>query len=428
MAFDIERIRARFPALAIRDGDQSRIYFDNPAGTQVPQSVVDAMSRCLIESNANVQGPFATSERADAIVAGVHDAMADMLNASSPDEIIFGQNMTTLTLHMSRSIGRLLKEGDEIILSRMDHDANVAPWLLLARDLGLEVKWLPFDTDAYEFDVDVLDELLSTRTKLVCVGAASNYLGTINDVRSIADKARSAGAMTYVDAVQYVPHVATDVQACWGAIFWLAPPTSSSVLTRASCGDARSCSNRWSLTRFVPRPSISPAASRPARRVTKGWPERPRPSTTSPTSASRWAWTIMSDTRTSRAAGAMSTRRWIASFDYEAGIATHLISGLQQLPGVRVHGITDPDAMTRRVPTVIFTVDGVRPSDIAEALGQRNIFVWHGHNYAVEAAKHIGVYDAGGAVRVGPVHYNTIDEIDTLLNALSDILPRAAVA
>ena len=126
MAFDIDRIRARFPALAIRDGEQSRIYFDNPAGTQVPQSVVDAMSRCLIESNANVQGPFATSEQADAIVAGVHDAMADMLNASSSDEIIFGQNMTTLTLHMSRSIGRLLKQGDEIILSRMDHDANVA--------------------------------------------------------------------------------------------------------------------------------------------------------------------------------------------------------------------------------------------------------------------------------------------------------------
>jgi cysteine desulfurase family protein (TIGR01976 family) len=309
----------------------------------------------------------------------------------------------------------------------MDHDANVAPWLLLARDLGLEVKWLPFDTDAYEFDVNVLDELLSTRTKLVCVGAASNYLGTINDVRSIADKARSAGAMTYVDAVQYVPHVATDVQAL-GCDF-------------LACSAYKFFGPHqgilWGRAELLE--SLEPYKVRPAPEHIPGCFETGTQShegmagTTAAVDYFADIGQSMGVDYHERYAHLEGRRRYVHAamdclFDYEAGIATHLISGLKQLSGVRVHGITDPDAMTRRVPTVIFTVDGVRPSDIAEALGQRNIFVWHGHNYAVEAAKHIGVYDAGGAVRVGPVHYNTIDEIDTLLNALSDILPRAAVA
>jgi selenocysteine lyase/cysteine desulfurase len=154
MPFDLDSIRAQFPALAIRDGEASRIYFDNPAGTQVPQRVVDAMSRCLVESNANVHGYFRTSQTVDALIDDAHEAMADLLNATSPNEIVFGQNMTTITLHMSRSIGRLLKAGDEIVLSRMDHDANVAPWLLLAEDLGLNDKWLPFNTDTFEFELD----------------------------------------------------------------------------------------------------------------------------------------------------------------------------------------------------------------------------------------------------------------------------------
>jgi cysteine desulfurase family protein (TIGR01976 family) len=427
MAFDIEHVRARFPALAIRDNDVPRIYLDNPAGTQVPQSVVDAMSRCLIESNANVQGPFVTSEQADAIFAGVHEAMADMLNASSPDEIIFGQNMTTLTLHMSRSIGRLLNKGDEIILSRMDHDANVAPWLLLARDLGLEVKWLPFDTDAYEFDTDALDGLLSTRTKLVCVGAASNYLGTINDVRSIAEKARSAGAMTYVDAVQYVPHVSTDVQAL-GCDF-------------LACSAYKFFGPHqgilWGRGELLQ--SLEPYKVRPAPESIPGCFETGTQShegmagTTAAVDYFADVGQSMAGDYHDRYAHFEGRRRYVHAamdclFDYETGIAAHLISGLQQLPGVRVHGITDAEAMTRRVPTVVFTADGIRPSVIAEALGKRNIFVWHGHNYAVETAKHIGVYDAGGAVRIGPVHYNTIDEVDTLLEALADILPRVAVA
>ncbi len=190
MQFDLDAIRAQFPALAIKDADQARIYFDNPAGTQVPQLVIGQMTDCLIESNANVHGKFRTSQKVDALIADAHEAMADLLNANSPGEIVFGQNMTTITLHMSRSIGRLLQKGDEIILSQMDHDANVAPWLLLAEDLGLVVKWMPFNTDTFEFDLNKLDDLLTSKTRLVCVGAASNLTGTINDVKTICAKAK----------------------------------------------------------------------------------------------------------------------------------------------------------------------------------------------------------------------------------------------
>jgi selenocysteine lyase/cysteine desulfurase len=200
MPFDLDAVRAQFPALAITDDGRRRIYFDNPAGTQVPASVAAAMSDCLLTSNANQGGNFRTSNRADDIVASARSAMADFLNAPSPDEIVFGQNMTTITLHLSRSIGRLFRPGDEIILSRMDHDANVWPWVLLARDLELEVKWLEFDATTFEFDLSTLDGLLTDRTRLVCVGGASNLTGTLNDVAAICEKARAAGALTYIDA------------------------------------------------------------------------------------------------------------------------------------------------------------------------------------------------------------------------------------
>ena len=212
MDYPLDSIRERFPALAIEDSGTPRIYLDNPAGTQIVDTVAARMRDCLIENNANVEGAFETSRRADRIVAEAHGAMADFLNASSADEIVFGQNMTTLTLHISRSIGRTLKPGDEIIVSRMDHDANVTPWTLLAEDLRLRVRWLPFDTETFEFDLSVLENLISERTKLVCLGGASNLTGTINDVARVAKIARDAGALSYIDAVQLAPHVPIDVQ------------------------------------------------------------------------------------------------------------------------------------------------------------------------------------------------------------------------
>ena len=185
MQIDLESIRSQFPALAITDDGVRRIYFDNPAGTQVPQSVADAVADALLHKNANLGGYFASSAAADKVVAGARSAMADFLNAPSHDEIIFGPNMTTLTLHLSRSIGQWLKPGDEIVLSRMDHDANVWPWVLMARDRGIKIKWLPFNKETFEFDLEILDDLLTDRTRLLCVGGASNLTGTINDVAAI---------------------------------------------------------------------------------------------------------------------------------------------------------------------------------------------------------------------------------------------------
>jgi cysteine desulfurase family protein (TIGR01976 family) len=427
MQYDADAIRSQFPALANRDGETPRIYFDNPAGTQVPQSVVDRMSECMLECSANVGGYFRTSESATAIVADAHIAMADLLNASSADEIVFGQNMTTITLHISRSIGRQMQAGDEIILTRMDHDANVQPWVLLARDLGLEVKWLPFDLDTFEFDLSLLDDLLSDKTKLVCVGGASNLTGTINEIRTISKKARDAGAWTFVDAVQSVPHVSTDVQEL-GCDFLVCSAYKFFGPHQGILWGRRDVLEQLEAYKVRPAPDELPGCFETGTQSHEGMA-----GTTDAVDYFAWVGETFASRYQEQNEKYEGRRRHVHAamdclFDYETALAMRLIDGLQQLPCVRIQGITAKDAMARRVPTVAFTVAGVAPSAIAESLARKNIFVWSGHNYAVELAMALGIYDAGGAVRVGPVHYNNKDEIDFMLNALDEILPRANVA
>lgn len=427
MTYDLDTIRAQFPALSIADNGMPRIYFDNPAGTQVPLCVADSMTACLLETNANVGGLFETSRRATSLVHDAHVAMADFLHAADPDEIIFGQNMTTITLHLSRSIGRLFKPGDEIILTRMEHDGNVSPWMLMARDMGLEVKWLPFDTDTFEFDLKKLDELLTDKTKLVCVGGASNLTGTINDIKTIASKARAAGALSFIDAVQLAPHVPIDVQDI-GCDFLV-------------CSAYKFFGPHQGILwgRRDVLESLEPYKLRPAP------DELPGSYETGTQSHEGMAGTIAAVNYFAGIGATMAQEYHPAFarygercchihaalaylFDYEEQLARHLIQGLQQLPGIRIQGIADPDALSRRVPTVAVTIDGIDPVLIAEQLGRRNIFVWSGHNYAVEVARHLGIYDQGGALRIGPVHYNSVAELDQLLNALDDILPAVNAA
>ncbi len=427
MTFDLEAIRSQFPALSIIDGESPRIYFDNPGGTQVSQMVVDRMSDCLIQSNANIQGYFRTSHLIDALIEGAHEAMADLLNAQSGDEIVFGQNMTTLTLHISRSIGRCFKPGDEIILSCMDHDANVAPWLLLARDLGLEVRWMPFNTETFEFDLEKLDALLTDRTKLVCVAGASNLTGTINDIKAISARAHDAGAWTYIDAVQSVPHISTDVQdldcdflVCSAYKFF--GPHQGMLWGRRE------------LLEMLEPYKVRPASKKiPACFETGTQNHEGMAGTTAAVDYFAWIGESMAARYQEQNSHFEGRRKYVHAamdclFAYERDIAAHLINGLQQLPGVRIQGITAADAMDRRVPTVSFTVEGIASDVIAKQLAVQNIFVWSGHYYAVEVAKSLGIYDSGGAVRVGPVHYNSIAEIDQLLNALDSILRRTNVA
>ena len=405
-AFDAALVRSQFPALAITDGGTPRIYFDNPAGTQVPQRVIDRTVDCLINRNANLGGYFKTTIAAGELVDEAHRASADFYNAPSPSEIVFGQNMTSLTLHMSRCLGHRFKAGDEIVLSRMDHDANVAPWLLLADDLGLVVRWMDFNPESYEFPDDALTKVLSNKTRLVALGLASNCTGTVNDVKRFAAEARAAGALVYVDAVQYAPHGAIDVQDL-GADFlvssaykWFGPHQGilwgrEALLKEAFCYKVR------------------PAGE-----------DLPHKFETGTLSHEGMAGTLgaieyleqfgAGETRATRIASA-----WTRLADYERRLTLKLIDGLRSFKGLTIRGITSANAMHRRVPTVSFTLDGHHPDDLAKAFAADNIFVWSGHNYAIEPVTCMELMDKGGVLRVGLAHYNTEVEVDALLSSLT---------
>ncbi len=419
---NIDHIRAQFPALSPGGDATAPVFLDNPGGTQVPQTVIDAMVNCLVHANANLGGAFDTSERSEAIVAQAHVAMADFMNASSPREIIIGQNMTTLTLHISRSIGRLFSEGDEIIVTTMDHDANVSPWLLMARDHGLVVKFLPFNRETYEFDLTELDALLTNRTKLVAFNHASNMTGTINDVKSVVEHAHAIGALVYVDSVQFAPHGVIDVQDL-GCDFLVCSPYKffgphMGVL--------------WGRESLLLE--LDPYKVRPA---SDDLPDRFETGTLSHEGMAGITATIdyfatigrnqADELYRSRYTHFNGRRQNLCAAldyltDYEIPLTRSLIGGLSALPGVKVHGITNPNAMNSRVPTVSFTAEGHHPRDIAVALGKKGIQVWDGHNYAVEPVNHLGLMESGGVVRVGLAHYNTIEEVNLAVEAIAQHL------
>ena len=423
MNYDLEQIRGKFPALNIKDSGIRRIYFDNPAGTQVPIEVIEAVQKCMIESNANIQGGFETSNRVDKILDEFHQSMADFINAISSEEIIFGQNMTTLTLHISRSIGRLLSKGDEIILSRMDHDANISPWLLLAEDIGLTVKWLSFDTEKYEFDLNCLENLLSDKTKLICIGGASNLLGTINDIKSICKIAKKANALTYIDAVQLAPHVSIDVQdidcdflVC-SAYKFFGP--HQGIL--------------WGKRKLLK--SLSPYKVRPATSELPGCFETGTQShegmagTTAAVNYFAWIGREYAETYQIENKYKNERTKFVHAaldylFEYEKYLTIDLIEGLQNIKNVQVQGITEKNALDRRLPTVSFSVSGLSPSRIAEGLAKENIFVWSGHSYALEVVKSLNLLDEGGVLRTGPVHYNTISEVHEFLEILDKLISK----
>jgi cysteine desulfurase family protein (TIGR01976 family) len=306
-----------------------------------------------------------------------------------------------------------MRPGDEIVVSRMDHDANVWPWVLLARDLELEIRWLPFNTGTYEFDPGSLDDVLTDRTRLVCIGGASNLLGTINDVAAVCAKARAHGALTYIDAVQSVPHVATDVQAI-GCDFLVCSPYKFFGPHQGVLYGRSEVMEQLEPYRVRPAPSKFPGSFETGTQSIEGCA-----GITAAVDYLAWIGTSMAGAsdRPSALTAAMKLL-----FEYEKSLGAQLIKGLVSIEGVTVRGITNPAALDRRVPTVSFTHDRVASATIAEALANRNIFVWSGHNYAVEAARALGIYESGGAVRIGPVHYNTAREIDETLDALRAIL------
>lgn len=413
MNFQIEAVRAKFPALSLTDKGRRRIYLDNPAGTQVPQTVADAVSRCLLITNANLGGFFETTIAAQQIVDDAHAAMADFLGAASPQEIIIGANMTTLTYHMSRTLGRTMKPGDEIILTRMDHEGNVSPWLQLAEDLGLVVRWLPFDEQSWQIEEAALATLLTDRTRLVALNYASNLTGSINRVKALTRIARQAGALVYVDAVQFAPHGLIDVRdiGCdflicsaykffgphmgilWGRL---------DVIDRLKPYKCR-CSSDALPERFeLGTPQIELMAG-----------------LTAAIDYVAELGTAAGDGGSRRARIAKAFERSIA---YENPLAQKLIDGLSDISGLTIHGITDPARVGERVPTVSFTVDGMAPETIVRQMNAENIFLWSGHNYAWEIVHQLGIPAKQGVVRIGIAHYNTAAEIDETLESVHRVI------
>lgn len=407
--FDIEQVRGQFPALAITDDGAPRVYLDNPAGTQVPQRVIDRMTSVMIETNANLGGYFTTTLAAEKLVDKAHQAMAAFYNAQSAREIIFGQSMTALTLHMSRCLAKGFKPGDEIILTRMDHDGNVAPWLLMADDVGMTVKWIDFDPETFEFADDALDQVLSDKTRLVAVGAASNCTGTINDVAALCAKARAAGALSYIDAVQFAPHCVIDVEAI-GCDFLVSS-------TYKFFGPHQGV--LWGREELLEQ--IFAYQVRPAQ---KALPDKfelgssPRESLAGTLGAVEYIAAHGGGTGHERAhivAGMQKLDEW------EKQLTGRLIAGLQTIKGVKVQGITSANALHRRVPTVSIIHDRHHPEAMAKALAAQNIFVWSGHNYALEPVKRLGLMDKGGVLRIGLAHYNTHDEVDRCIEAVDGV-------
>lgn len=411
--FPIGDVRDEFPALALTDGGRRRVYLDNPAGTQVPRGVAGAVSRCLIETNANLGGFFATSRAAQEIVDEAHRAMADFLGASTPEEIVIGPNMTTLTYHMSRTLGRDFRPGDEIVVTRMDHEGNVAPWLQLAEDRGLTVRVLPFDTESWQVEPSALEAVLTERTRLVALNYASNLTGSVNRVRELTAIARRAGALVYVDAVQFAPHGLVDVQAI-GCDF-------------LACSAYKFFGPHMGIL-WGRRDVIDRLRPYKCRCSSNELPERFELGTPQIELMAGLSAAVAHFEHVGALAGATGPRRdriaaaYAASIAYENRLAMQLIDGLGRIDGLVVHGITAPERIAERVPTVSFTIEGIRPENIARQLAEEGIFVWSGHNYAWEVVHQLGIAPEDGVLRIGIAHYNTADEIAETVEATRRIV------
>jgi cysteine desulfurase family protein (TIGR01976 family) len=405
-SFDVAAVRARFPSLHQQIDGVQPVFFDNPAGTQVPQSVIDAVSGYYLHMNANSGGAFATSRASDAMVHDVRELAAAFLNAPSADEIVLGPNMTTLNFGLSRALGRTFHSGDELVLTRMDHDANVSPWLRLAQDHDLTVRWVDLRADDCTLDLDTLEGALSERTRIVATVHASNAAGTINPVQRIAEMAHAAGALHVVDAVQSAPHILLDVQAI-GCDFLLCSaykffgPHAGIMWGRSDLLDS------------LPAYKVRPAKDAKPYRWETGTPAFELIAGVG--AALRYLASLGGDTEPTRAA---FERAFTVMRAYERDLTTHLIDMLRSFPDIHIRGITDAARIDERVPTVIFTHDRHDPHAVASHLAASQIFVWDGNYYALEIMNRLG-YE--GMVRVGLAHYNTHDEIDRLEAALRQL-------
>ena len=407
--FDVDAIRARFPALQLTHDGQPMAFFDGPGGTQVPDSVIEAVVRYYRESNANHGGAFPTSERSDAIVHGAYDALADLLGVDG-DELTLGPNMTTLTFHLSRSIVGAMRPGDEIVVSGLDHQANVDPWIAAARDNELIVRtWEP-DLDDCTLRLDALDAVLNGRTRLVAVGWASNAVGTINPIAEIAKRTHAAGGWLFVDAVHAAPHIAMDARAvdadfvaCSAYKFF--GPHVGAVYGRAE------------ILERLPAYKVRPADHKfqTGTGNFEGYAGAAAAVDYIADLGSRYGGARPEASRRDRVLAGMHAVR-----AYEMDLYRHLAARLEAIEGVRLYGLTADADMERRTPTAAISIDGVTPRAAAEALGRKGIAVWDGDFYATGLIERLGLAP-NGVVRIGLTHYNTRAEVDRLTTELEAI-------
>ena len=433
MPLDLPLIRAQFPAL-----HRPAIFLDNPGGTQIAQSSLDRMLDYLTNHNANHDGAFATSRESDAILDEARHAVADFLNATRLEEIVFGANMTSLTLHVSRSLALTWNPGDEIVVTRLDHDANATPWVLAAQDRGCQVRWVDFHPEDGTLDLEDLQVALNGKPRLVAVGYASNALGTINPLEKIVPMAHAAGALVYVDAVHFAPHGPIDVQqldcdflvcsaykffgphvgVLYGKHELLDELTAYKVRPaphdppgkfETGTGNFEGMAGVLGALEYIEWVGTSfggQYAEKYAGRGTSGATELNHPSGTD----------VPLQGRRLRLKQAMAA---IRAYEYELSRA--LLDVLEETPGVTIYGITDQRQLEHRAPTYAFTLKGWHPRRVAEELDKAGIYVWDGNYYALAVTERLGLEESGGMVRVGPVHYNTVEEIERFGEALEGI-------
>lgn len=401
-------LRAQFPALNLEVNGKTAVFLDGPGGTQSPQSVIDAMGGYLQFGSSNLGGPFLTSRHADEIVAEARQAMADFLNAE-PHEVIFGQNMTSLTFSMSRALSRTWQAGDEIIVTRLDHDANVSPWLLAAEDRGVTVRWLDFDPADCTLMLHQLPDLLNEKTKLLAISYASNAVGSITDVRRAAELAHANNTLIYVDAVHFAPHGLLDVQtldcdflAC--SAYKFCGPHSGVLYGKYELLE--------SLTAYKvrPAPQKSPGKWETGTQSFEGL--------AGVTAAVEYIAALggTAGSRRERVVKAMASVK-----AYEEQMSEHFLTAATAVSGLKVYGITDIERVGERTPTFAVSLAGFAPAEVAARLGERGIFVWDGNYYAIEVMRRLGLLESGGLVRIGFVHYNTTAEVDLVLQALAEM-------
>ncbi len=409
---DLAWVRSQFPALAQTVNGHPAVFLDGPGGTQVPQRVIDAISDYLARNNANTHGAFQTSHNTDRIVDEARAAIGDFLNCDD-DEIVFGANMTSLTYAMSRAIGRDLSSGDEIVLTLLDHDANFSPWKAL-EEKGVTIRTAKFNEADCTLDIQDLASKINSHTKLVAVGYASNAVGTINNVAEVVRLARQAGALSYIDAVHYAPHGPIDVRAL-------------------DC-DFLVCST---YKFFGPHMGVLYGKREHLKNLR---PYRVRPNTDEV--PGRWEWGTLNheciagikacvdywEALGRRAQPTVASRRAAivaahqAIHQHERAMLQKMIAGLLAIPGLKLYGISDPRRFENRCATIVVRIEGHTPLELATKLGERGFFTWDGNYYALNVTEQLDVERLGGFLRLGLVHYNTMEEVERLLAALREIV------